>query len=230
MLPDPSIYRQLVSSLKYLTITLPDISFAVQQVSQFLQAPHQPHLTVVRRILCYLKSTSERGLFFPADNSLQLTGYSDADWARCMDTRRSVTGWCMFLGNAFISWKSKKQDQISKSSTKSEYRAISSACSEIVWFQGLLRELGFPQHTPTPLHADNTSAIQIATNPVFHERIKHIEADCYYIREALDHNILTLPYISTEHHTTDVFTKALSRLRHQLMIDKLMLLDRPTSI
>jgi hypothetical protein len=136
----------------------------------------------------------------------------------------------MFLENAFISWKSKKQDQISKSSTESEYRAMSSACSEIVWFQGLLRELGFSQHTPTPLHANNTSATQIATNPVFHERTKHIEVDYHYICEALDHNILTLPYISTEHHTADVFTKALSRLRHQLMIDKLMLLDRPTSI
>jgi len=114
-----------VGSLNYLTITQPDISFAVQQVSQFLQAPRQSHLAVVRRILRYLKGTSGRGLIFPADNSLQLTGYSDADWAGCMDTRRSVTGWCMFLGNALISWKNKKQDRISKSSTESEYRAMS---------------------------------------------------------------------------------------------------------
>ena len=100
----------------------------------------------------------------------------------------------MFLGNALISWKSKKQDRTSKSSTESEYRAMSSACSEIVWLQDLLCELGFPQHTPTPLHADNTSVIQIATNPVFHERTKHIEVDCRYICEALDKNILTSSY------------------------------------
>ena len=230
LLSDPSIYRQLVGSLNYLTITRPDISFAVQQVSQFLQTPRQPHLAVVKRIIRYLKGTSGRWIFFPADTSLQLTGYSDADWAGCMDTRRSVTGWCMFLGNALISWKSKKQDRISKSSTESEYRAMSAACSEIVWLRGLLHELGFTQQHPTPLHADNTSAIQIASNPVFHERTKHIEVDCHYIREALDHNVLTLPHISTEHQTADVFTKALPRPRHQLMIDKLMLLDRPASI
>ncbi|XP_062170514.1 uncharacterized mitochondrial protein AtMg00810-like [Alnus glutinosa] len=89
----------------------------------------------------------------------QLEGFSDADWAGCADTRRSVTGWCMFLGDALISWKSKKQPHVSKSSNKSEYRAMSSASSEIVWLQRLLGELSVPQLTPTPLHADNTSAI-----------------------------------------------------------------------
>ena len=87
---------------------------------------------------------------------------------------------------------------------------MSSACSEIVWLQGLLRELSFPHHTPTPLHANNTSVIQIATNLVYHEHTKHIEVDYHYICEALDHNILTLPHISTEHQTTDVFMKTLS--------------------
>lgn len=90
----------------------------------------------------------------------------------------------MFLGDALISWKSKKQPRVSKSSTEFEYQAMSSACSKIVWLRGLLGELSVPQLTPTPLHADNTSAIQIAANPVFHERTKHIEVDCHSIREA----------------------------------------------
>ncbi|XP_042944752.1 uncharacterized mitochondrial protein AtMg00810-like [Carya illinoinensis] len=230
ILSDPSLYRQLVGSLNYLTITRPDISFAVQQVCQFMQAPRQSHLTAVRRIIRYLKGTFGRGLSFPTKNSLQLTGYSDADWAACVDTRHSITGWCMFLGNALISWKSKKQDRVSKSSTEFEYRAMSSACSEIVWLRGLLSELGVPQLTPTPLHADNTNAIQIAANPVFHERTKHIEVDCHSIHEAFDHHVIKFPHISTEHQTADVFTKAMSRHRHQFMIDKLMLLDRPASI
>ncbi|XP_022874305.1 uncharacterized protein LOC111393145 [Olea europaea var. sylvestris] len=181
LLSDPSLYRQLVGSLNYLTITRPDISFAVQQVSQFMQAPCQAHLAAVRRLLRYLKGTSGRGLFFPSSTSLQLVGFSDADWASCVDTRLSIPGWCMFLGGALISWKSKKQARVSKSSIESEYRAMSAACSEMIW-------LWVGRHE------------------------------------------ISLPHISTENQPADVFTKALSRHRHQLMIDKLMLLDRPTSI
>lgn len=141
-------------------------------------------------------------------------GYSDVDWAGCADTRRSIIGWCMFHGDAIISWKSKKHDIVSKSSTRSEYRAMSSACSDIVWLWGLLGELGIPQLTPTPLHADNTSAIQIATNLVFHKCTNHIEVDCHSIREALDQRVITLPHISSKLQTTDVFTEALPSQRH----------------
>ncbi|XP_019248660.1 PREDICTED: uncharacterized protein LOC109227925 [Nicotiana attenuata] len=129
-----------------------------------MQTPRHLHLVAVRRIMRYLSGTSTRGLFFPSGFPIQLNAFSDSDWAGCLDTRRSVTGWCMFLGDSLISWKSKKQDRVSKSSTESEYRAMSIACSEIIWLRGLLAEIGFPQSNPTPLHADNTSAIQIATN------------------------------------------------------------------
>ncbi|RVW70781.1 Retrovirus-related Pol polyprotein from transposon RE2 [Vitis vinifera] len=126
--------------------------------------------SLYRKIIRYVQGTSTRGLFFPAGNSTRLAAYSDADWACCADTRRSITGWCVFLGDALISWKSKKQDRVSKSSTESEYRAMSLACSEIIWLQGMLAELDFSETDPTPLHADNTSAIQITANPVYHER------------------------------------------------------------
>ena len=124
-----------------------------------MQHPRHLHLAVVRRILRYLRGTSSRGLFFLASSPPHLVTYSDADWAGYADTRRTVTGWCIFLGNSLISWKSKKQDRVSKSSTEYEYRAMSAACSEIIWLHGLLAELGFSQSNPTPLHVDNTSAI-----------------------------------------------------------------------
>ncbi|XP_015158948.1 uncharacterized mitochondrial protein AtMg00810-like [Solanum tuberosum] len=117
LLPDPTIFRQLVGSLNYLTITRLDISFAVQQVSQFMQAPRHLHLVAVRRIIRYLLGTSTLGLFFPSGSLIHLNAFSDSDWAGCPDTRRSVSGWCMFLGESLISWKSKKQDRVSKSST-----------------------------------------------------------------------------------------------------------------
>jgi hypothetical protein len=162
-----------------------------------MQTPRHLHLAAVRRIIRYLRGSLGRGLFFPAGSSLHLVAYSDADWAGCHDTRRSVTGWCMFLSDSLISWKNKKQARVSKSSTKSEYRAMSATCSEIVWLRGLLAELGFPQSNSTHLHADNTSAIQIAANPVYHERTKHIEVDCHFIREAVDTRVISLPHVST---------------------------------
>ncbi|RVX02205.1 Retrovirus-related Pol polyprotein from transposon RE1 [Vitis vinifera] len=110
-------------------------------------------------------------------------------------------GWCMFLGNALISWKNKKQAHVSKSFTESEYHAMSSTCSKI-----------------------------IAANPVFHEWTKHIEVDCHSIRETFDEGVITLPHISTVLQTADVFTKALTQHRHQFIIDKLLLLDLPASI
>ena len=102
------------------------------------------------------------------------------------DTRQSTSGWCMFLGPAFISLKSKKQDCASKPSIESEYRVMSQACAEIHWLRGLLVELGFSPSGPTSLHVDNTSVIHISANPIFHERTKHIEVDCHFIHEAFE--------------------------------------------
>ncbi|XP_016648285.1 PREDICTED: uncharacterized mitochondrial protein AtMg00810-like [Prunus mume] len=173
---------------------------------KFMQAPRHHHLSAVRRIIRYILGTPSRGLFFPTGFSLQLQAYSDADWAGCPNTRRSTTGWCMFLGDALISWKYKKQNHVSKSSTEVEYRAMSAACSEIIWLRALLTELGFNPLHPTPLHADNTSAIQIAANPVYHERTKHIEVDSHSIREAYDHHVITFPHASTTLQIADIFT------------------------
>ena len=187
-------------------------------------------MAAVKRILRYLLGTSNRGIFFPSGSSLHLVAYSDADWAGCPDTRRSTTGWCVYLGDALISWKCKKQERVSKSSTEAEYRAMSSLCSELTWLRGLLSELGFTQPGPTPLHADNISAIQIVANLVFHERTKHIEVDCHSIREAFDRGLITLPHISTDRQIADILTKPLTRARHQFFVNKLMLLDSPASI
>ncbi|KAL6323418.1 hypothetical protein AAG906_038987 [Vitis piasezkii] len=220
LLDDPTLYRRLVGSLIYLTTTRPDISYAVHQVSQFMTFPRHLHLAAVRRIILYLQGSPTRGLFFPIGSSLQLVAYSDANLGECPDTRRSTTGWCIC----------KKQDRVSKSSTEVEYRAMSTACSEIVWLCGFLDELRFPQTTSTPLQVDNTSAIQIATNPVFHERTKHIEVDCHSIRDTLESRVISLPHIFSDLQVADFFTKALTRQRHQFLVGKLLLVDLPASI
>ena len=136
----------------------------------------------------------------------------------------------MFLGDALISWRCKKQDHVSKSSTEAKYCAMSTACFEIIWLHGLLEELGFPQTTSTPLHANNTSAIQIAINLVFHERTKRIEVDCHSIRDTLESRVISLPCISSDLQGADIFTKALTQQRHQFLVSKVLLVDLPTSI
>ncbi|XP_021803172.1 uncharacterized protein LOC110747282, partial [Prunus avium] len=218
LLEDPTIYRKLVGSLIYLTITRLDISYVVHIVSKFMQAPRHLHLSVVRRIIRYILGTPSHGLFFPTCSSLQLQAYSDTDWAGCPDTRKSTTSWCMFLGDALISWKCKKQDHVSKSSTEAEYRAMPASCFEIIWLHCLLIELGFcPVHL-AQLHADNTSAIQIAANLVYPEHTKHIEVDCHSIREAYYHLVITLPHISTSLQIADIFTKSMPRQRHHFLV------------
>lgn len=172
---DPALYRSIVGSLVYLTVTRPDIAHAVQLVSQFVSDPRRLHLTVVHRIIRYLRSTPMHGLLYLHKSPLELRAFSDANYAGCPDTARSTTGYCIFLGSSLISWKSKKQPTISKSSTEAEYRAMSSTSSEIVWLQRLLQDFGIPLQLPTPLYCDNESAVKIASNPVFHERTKHIE-------------------------------------------------------
>ena len=138
LLLDPWLYRQLVGSLIYLTITRLDISYAIHIVCKFMHSPCHLHLASVRHIIRYLIGSPTRGLLFPTKSALHLTAYSDVDWVGCPNTWKSTTGWCVFLGDALISWKCNKQDCVSKSSTEAEYRAMSAACSEIMWLRGLL--------------------------------------------------------------------------------------------
>ena len=107
---------------------------------------------------------------------------------------------------------------------------MSAACSEILWLRGLLTDIGFPATGATPLYADNTSAIRITENPIFHERTKHIEVDCHFIRNELKRGVISLPHVSTEFQLADILTKSLPRPRHQFLVDKLMLVDSPASI
>ncbi|KAL0444536.1 UNVERIFIED_CONTAM: Retrovirus-related Pol polyprotein from transposon RE2 [Sesamum latifolium] len=124
VLSDPERYRRLVGRLLYLGFTRPDISYSVQQLSQFLQHPCDDHWRAALHVVRYLKGTSATGLFFPCSNSFRLTAYCDAEWASCVDTWRSISGFCVFLGSALMSWKSKKQATVSRSSAKAEYRSM----------------------------------------------------------------------------------------------------------
>uniref|UniRef100_A0A2N9GXG4 Integrase catalytic domain-containing protein n=1 Tax=Fagus sylvatica TaxID=28930 RepID=A0A2N9GXG4_FAGSY len=224
-LPDATLYRQLVGSLVYLTVTRPDISYAVHIVSQFMAAPRSLHYAAVLRILRYLKGTLFHGLHFSSQSSLTLQAYSDADWAGDPTDRRSTTGYCFLLGDSLISWHSKKQSVVARSSTEAEYRALADTTAELLWLRWLLQDLGIDCSTAVPIHCDNRSAIQIAHNDVFHERTKHIEIDCHFVRHHLLQGTLQLRSVSSQDQLADIFTKPMPPGRFRDLISKLKLVS-----
>ncbi|XP_020110392.1 uncharacterized protein LOC109725561 [Ananas comosus] len=226
-LTNPTRYRELVGALVYLTISRPDIAYAVHIVSQFMQAPTSVHYVALLRILRYLRGSIHQSLFFSSSSKPQLRAYCDADWAGDLTDRWSTTGYCVFFGNSLISWRSKKQDIVAKSSTEAEYRAMSSAASEIVWLRRLLGDLGVQCSTSTPLYCHNQSAIKIANNPVFHERTKHIEIDRHFVRHYYINGSISLPFIPSAQQLADFFTKSQTTQRHQYLLSKLSVFTSP---
>ncbi|CAL1383544.1 unnamed protein product [Linum trigynum] len=188
-----------------------------------MSAPRTRHWTVVQRILRYLKGTLNVGLFFPTTGEVTLTAYADANYAGCLDTRRSTSGWCVQFGNSFVSWRCKKQDRVAKSSTEAEYRSMSEVASELVWLRRFFAEFGLDCRVPIRLYAYNTSAIRIATNLVLHDLTKHIEVHVHYIRQLVNDGVIELVYITSEDQTADLLTKALASARHWFLAHKLML-------
>ncbi|KAI0530515.1 hypothetical protein KFK09_000059 [Dendrobium nobile] len=191
VLSDPVLYRRLTGSLQYLTITRPDIAFTVNTLSQHMQDPQSQHVFLLKRLLRYIKGTVDFGLPISKSN-LQLTSFSDADWAGDPSTRKSTSGFCSFLGENLISWTVKKQHTVARSSTESEYRALAALTADVLWLRKLLDEFSIPQDTPTDIFCDNMSAIAFANNPVFHARTKHIEIDQKFVRDHILHNAIRI--------------------------------------
>lgn len=222
---DPELYCSLVGKLNFLTNTRPDLAYVVQSLSQFMQSPRQSHVEALMHTLRYVAHTIEQGILLKADAHIKLQAFTDSDWATCPDSRKSVTGYLMMLGNCPITWKSKKQTTISKSSSEAEYRGMASAASEITWLIRLLADIGVTDLLPVTLHCDNQSAIQIAKNPVFHECTKHIEIDCHFTLDKVMEGLIQLSYLATQSQLADVFTKCVPSPHFRELLSKLGFLD-----
>ncbi|PKU68172.1 Retrovirus-related Pol polyprotein from transposon TNT 1-94 [Dendrobium catenatum] len=217
---DPTHFRKLAGSLQYLSITRPDIAFATNNICQHMHSPRNRDYKDLKRLLRYVKATLAFGLpISTGDSTLRV--YTDADWASDQADRKSVSGFCIFLGSTLISWHAKKQATVAKSSTEAEYRSLSSATSDTIWLRRLLAEFQLSQFKPTPIYCDNTSAIAIAHNPVFHARTKHIEIDYHFISDHIKHGDIQLHHISSEDQIADIFTKPLSTKRFNTLRSKL---------
>ena len=217
----------LVASFPMLTVTRPDISYAVHQVSQYLCAPRLTHYAAVLRILRYLKGTLFHGFFYSAQSPLVLRAFSNADWGGDLTNRRSTTGYYFLLGSSMISWRSMKQTHVVRFNTEAEYRALADTTSELIWLRWLLKDLGVSTSSATPLYCDNQSAIHITHNDVFHERTKHIKIDCHFIRYHHVHGALKLISVSSKDQFADIFTKSHPKGRLRTLVDNLKLVSHP---
>jgi hypothetical protein len=224
-----SEYRSLVGALQYCTLTRPDIAYSVNQLCQHLHSPTTAHWTAAKRVLRFLKHTSDHGITF-TKTSLQLNAYYDSDWAGSPDDRRSTSGFAVFLGDCLISWSAKKQPVVSRSSTEAEYRSLAIVIAELYWIRMLFSELLIPLRVAPIIWCDNVGALALATNPVYHARTKHIEVDYHFVREKVLNKDVSLAFISTDDQVADVFTKGLPSARFCSLKSKLTVTPSPVSL
>ncbi|XP_047264675.1 uncharacterized mitochondrial protein AtMg00810-like [Capsicum annuum] len=204
-----SVHTPLHSKLDWNSTSSP----LLEDPSTYRQMPRQLHLQVVKRIFRYLSGTTDWGLQLYKKSFLALTIYCDSDWDGCSATRRSTTGFCIFLGSNRISWSAKKQPIVACSSTEADYRALSIATAEATWVQYILHDLGLFLTSPVSAKYDNIGAIHLVHNPVFHSRTKHIALDYHFVRENISHGDLVVSHVHTSEQLADLLTKVLPSSR-----------------
>jgi len=206
---DPTYFKSLVGSLRYLTYTRPYILYGVGLISRYMETPEQSHLNAVKRILRYIKGMINEGMFYTSCKYFNLINYSDSDWGRDLDERKSTTRFVFFMGDTSFTWSSKKQSIITLSSCEAEYIAVNSAICHLIWLRNMLKHLGFPQENSTEIYIDNRSAIALAKNSVYHERSKHIDTCHHFIRKHVKNKEVELISCKSNDQVVDIFIKPL---------------------
>ncbi|XP_039025618.1 secreted RxLR effector protein 161-like [Hibiscus syriacus] len=209
-LEDVAQYRSIVGALQYIVITWPNVAFAVNRVCQFMQAPLDVHFQAVKRIFHYLQGTVDFGLRFTPSLRMALTGFVDANWGSNVDDRQSTSGFCIYFCGNLVSWNSRKQHVVARSTTKAEYRSVAYAAAEMVWLRSLLGKLHIVTHGKATLWYDNTSAVAVCANPVLHSKFKHVELDMFFVQEMVAMGQLQVHEVPAVEQVVDVLTKPLS--------------------
>ena len=208
---DKRLYQSIVGSLMFAaSCTRPDIAYAVSQLAQATHYATLRHLKAAYKVLRYLKGTVNQSLCFRADASINLVGYTDADWGGCPTTRRSTTGVVFTLGGAAVSWTSKKQQGTALSTCEAEYSALTTGTKECIWLQDLLLELDVQITKPTVMHVDNTAAIALTQNSVLHARTKHVAIHMHFVRQEILKGRISIVYTPTDLQIADYLTKSVS--------------------
>jgi hypothetical protein len=206
--------RNIVGSLQYLVMsTRPDLAFVVNQLARAQEKFTTGDYQILKRALRYLAGTKDVGLVYRGNKNIQAYGYADANFATCSD-RKSITGYVFKIGDCTVTWKSKKQATVAKSTVEAEYTALSLAASEGLWLKNLLEEMGITQE-PITIFEDNTGCIALATKAIVKSKVKHIDIAQHFIREKIDNGLLQVKYVPTQDQAADGLTKALPREKFQ---------------
>ncbi|GAV76367.1 hypothetical protein CFOL_v3_19842, partial [Cephalotus follicularis] len=222
---DRGRYQRLVGKLIYLAHTRPDIAYAVSVVRQYMHNPYSIQMDSVIRILRYLKGAPGKGILFQKQDHIKVKAFTDADWANSPDDRRSTSGYCAFVGGNLVAWRSKKQDVVARNSADAKFRAMAQGICEVLWIRRLLGELGLSVPEPLMLYSDSKSAINIAHNPVQHDRTKNVEIDRHFIKEKIEAGLICTPFIPSTEQTADMLTKAVHRRVFEHLCTKLGMYD-----
>jgi hypothetical protein len=215
-------YQSAVGAIMYCMLgTRPDIAFAITALSQFNTCYGKCHWKAVKRLLRYLNATKHYKLTYGDKRNLVSSdgpgfiGYCDADWANNSDDRRSYTGYAFMLAGGAISWQAKKQNTVALSSMEAEYMSATRAAQEAVWWRSFFNGIGVDASKPIALLCDNKGAIDLAKNPEYHARSKHIDTRHHFIRERVADKSIHIEYINTDVMVADILTKALPRVKHE---------------
>nr|GMD89755.1 Retrovirus-related Pol polyprotein from transposon TNT 1-94 [Ipomoea batatas] len=195
----------------------------ISLLSRFLHSASEIHFQAAKRIVRYIKGTTNFGIKYSNCQNFKLLGYSDSDWAGSIDDMKSTTGFCFSFGSSFFSWCSKKQEMTAQSTAEAEYVAANATVNQAIWIRKILADLHMEKNEPTQVYVDNQAAIAISKDPVFHGKTKHFKIKLYHLREEQKHGEVKLLYCKTEDQIADVFTKALSKARFEILRDKLRL-------
>jgi hypothetical protein len=220
---DIKLFQQIIGCLLYITLgTRPDLAFSVIKLARYASNPSLEHLNALKRILRYIKGTTDLCITYYKKGSPYISGYCDADFAGDLyNAAKSTSGFIFYMANGPISWKSKLQSIIAQSTTEAEYIAINLSAKEAMFIKALLLELGFYKQNKLPIYTDNNGALLLAKNPVFHERTKHIAVKYHYIRQLIINGDIDVIFIRTNNQKADGFTKSLERLKFRLFLEHL---------
>nr|GEY90165.1 copia protein [Tanacetum cinerariifolium] len=208
----------MIRALMYLTSSRPDLVQAVCYCARYQARPTEKHFKEVKMIFRYLKRTINMGLWYSKDYGFELTAFSDADHAECLDTHKNTSEGIQFLGNKLVSWMSKKQDCTAMSSAEMKYVALSASCAQVMWMRTQLKDYGF-EYNKIPMYCDSQSDIAISCNPIQHSRTKHFHTRYHLIKKQVENGIIELYFVRTEYQLAGMFTKAVP---FSILLDELV--------